>query len=129
MILLICVFVAIQAQEHHFCRKISLPYFYLKYYYIYILTAGLVVSQYSKFKIYSLSKCSIRASPITMSVFLNIISNCVSLITWHLFTELPRPGDSEETFRSTSQAATCLLVYHIPVWWRLGVTLSLLMLN
>ena len=42
--------------------------------------------------------------------------------TWHfsqgcncnyiLFTELPWPGDSEGTFRSSSQAATCPPVYH-----------------
>ena len=34
-----------------------------------------------------------------------------------LFTKLPWPGDSEGTFRSSSQAATCPLVYHTR--WRL----------
>ena len=34
-----------------------------------------------------------------------------------LFTELPWPGDSEGTFRSSSQAATCPSVYHTR--WRL----------
>ena len=29
-----------------------------------------------------------------------------------LFTKLPWPGDSEGTFRSSSQAATCPPVYH-----------------
>ena len=29
-----------------------------------------------------------------------------------LFTKLPWPGDSEGTFRSSSQATTCLPVYH-----------------
>ena len=29
-----------------------------------------------------------------------------------LFTKLPWPGDSERTFRSSSQAATCPPVYH-----------------
>ena len=29
-----------------------------------------------------------------------------------LFTKLPWPGDSEGTFRSSSQAATCPLVYY-----------------
>ena len=29
-----------------------------------------------------------------------------------LFTKLPWPGDSEGTFRSSSQAATCPSVYH-----------------
>ena len=34
-----------------------------------------------------------------------------------LFTKLPWPGDSEGTFRSSSQAATCPPVYHTR--WRL----------
>ena len=34
-----------------------------------------------------------------------------------LFTKLPWPGDSERTFRSSSQAATCPSVYHTQ--WRL----------
>ena len=34
-----------------------------------------------------------------------------------LFTKLPGPGDSEVTFRSSSQAATCQPVYHTR--WRL----------
>ena len=39
------------------------------------------------------------------------------LINWDncnyiLFGKLPRPGDSEETFRSSSQAVTCPRVYH-----------------
>ena len=34
-----------------------------------------------------------------------------------LFTKLPWPGDSEGTFRSSSQAATCPSVYHTR--WRL----------
>ena len=29
-----------------------------------------------------------------------------------LFTKLPRPGDSEGTFRSSSQAATCPPIYN-----------------
>ena len=32
--------------------------------------------------------------------------------TYTLFTNLPWPGDSEGTFRSSSQAATCPSVYH-----------------
>ena len=32
-----------------------------------------------------------------------------------LFTKLPWPGDSEKTFRSSSQAATCPPVYHTRV--------------
>ena len=36
----------------------------------------------------------------------NLICNYI------LFTELPWPGDSEGTFRSSSQAATCPPVYH-----------------
>ena len=35
-----------------------------------------------------------------------------------LFTKLPWPGDSEGTFRSSSQAATCPPVYH--TWRRLN---------
>ena len=34
-----------------------------------------------------------------------------------LFTKLPWPGDSEKTFRSSSQAATCPSAYHTR--WRL----------
>ena len=34
-----------------------------------------------------------------------------------LFIKLPWPGDSEGTFRSSSQAATCPSVYHTR--WRL----------
>ena len=40
-------------------------------------------------------------------------SNC----NYILFTKLPWPGDSEGTFRSSSQAATCSSVYHTR--WRL----------
>ena len=40
-------------------------------------------------------------------------SNC----NYILFTKFPWPGDSEETFRSSSQAATCPPVYHTR--WRL----------
>ena len=32
--------------------------------------------------------------------------NCI------FFTKLPWPGDSEGTFRSSSQAASCIPVYH-----------------
>ena len=41
------------------------------------------------------------------------LSNC----NYILFTKLPWPGDSEGTFRSSSQAATCPSVYHTR--WRL----------
>ena len=49
--------------------------------------------------------------------------NCNS--NYILLTKLSRQGDSKETFRSLSQAATCSPVYHS--CWR--DTLSLLMLN
>ena len=39
---------------------------------------------------------------------LPVICNC----NYILFTKLPWPGDSEGTFRSSSQAATCPPVYH-----------------
>ena len=42
-----------------------------------------------------------------------VITNC----NYILFTKLPWPGDSEMTFRSSSQAATCPSVYHTR--WRL----------
>ena len=42
-------------------------------------------------------------------------SNCNC--NYILFTKLPWPGDSEMTFRSSSQAATCPSVYHTR--WRL----------
>ena len=41
---------------------------------------------------------------------LRLDSNCNCNYT--LFTKLPWPGDSEGTFRSSSQAATCPSVYH-----------------
>ena len=47
----------------------------------------------------------------------NFNCNC----NYILFTKLPWPGDSERTFRSSSQAATCPRVYHT----REGFTLSL----
>ena len=39
-----------------------------------------------------------------------IYNNCDC--NYILFTKLPWPGDSEGTFRSSSQAATCPPVYH-----------------
>ena len=33
-------------------------------------------------------------------------------VLFFLFTKLPWPGDSERTFRSSSQAVTCPPVYH-----------------
>ena len=36
---------------------------------------------------------------------------CLIVLTF-LFTKLPWPGKSKETFRSSSQAATCPPVYH-----------------
>ena len=41
------------------------------------------------------------------------VCNC----NYILFPKLPWPGDSEGTFRSSSQAATCPSVYHTR--WRL----------
>ena len=38
--------------------------------------------------------------------------NCNCNCNYILFTKLPWPGDSEGTFRSSSQAATCPPVYH-----------------
>ena len=38
--------------------------------------------------------------------------NCNCNRNYTLFTKLPWPGDSEGTFRSSSQAATCPSVYH-----------------
>ena len=43
--------------------------------------------------------------------------NCNCNCNYILFTKLPWPGDSEMTFRSSSQAATCPSVYHTR--WRL----------
>ena len=43
--------------------------------------------------------------------------NCNCNCNYILFTKLPWPGDSEGTFRSSSQAATCPSVYHTR--WRL----------
>ena len=39
-------------------------------------------------------------------------SKIVIAITYFLITKLPWPGDSEGTFRSGSQAATCPPAYH-----------------
>ena len=41
----------------------------------------------------------------------------IVIVITFLFTKLPWPGDSEGTFRSSSQAATCPPVYHTR--WRL----------
>ena len=49
-------------------------------------------------------------------LFIVIVIVIVSVITF-LFTKLPWPGDSEMTFRSSSQAATYPSVYHTR--WRL----------
>ena len=43
--------------------------------------------------------------------------NCNCNCNYILLTKLPWPGDSEGTFRSSSQAATCPSVYHTR--WRL----------
>ena len=43
-----------------------------------------------------------------LSTFNRVYCNC----NYILFTKLPWPGDSEGTFRSSSQAATCSPVYH-----------------
>ena len=44
--------------------------------------------------------------------FVMKISSYRSNCNYNLFTKLPRPGYSEGTFRSSSQAATCPPVYH-----------------
>ena len=50
---------------------------------------------------------------LTLVVFLNVnLVNCNCNCNYILFTKLPWPGDSEGTFRSSSQAATCPPVYH-----------------
>ena len=36
----------------------------------------------------------------------------IVIVIIHFITKLPWPGDSEGTFRSSSQAATCQPVYH-----------------
>ena len=57
--------------------------------------------------------CFLRFHVLRFFVNKCIYCNC----NYILFTKLPRPGDSEGTFRSSSQAATCPPVYH--TWWRL----------
>ena len=51
--------------------------------------------------------------------FKYICSKCNCNCNYILFTKLPWPGDSEGTFRSSSQAATCSSVYHTR--WRLHI--------
>ena len=59
------------------------------------------------FKSYDRSLFAANHSPI--ATYGNICNcNC----NYILFTKLPWPGDSEGTFRSSSQAATCPPVYH-----------------
>ena len=54
--------------------------------------------------------------PVTPSM--HVTSTCRNCnCNYILFTKLPWPGDSEMTFRSSSQAATCPSVYHTR--WRL----------
>ena len=45
------------------------------------------------------------------------MNTCNCNCNYILFTKMPWPGDSEGTFRSSSQAATCPPVYHTR--WRL----------
>ena len=47
---------------------------------------------------------------------IEISANC-NYFNYILFTKLPQPRDSEETFRSSSQVATSQNVLH--TWWRL----------
>ena len=53
--------------------------------------------------------------PLTCILIVIVIAICNC--NYILFTKLPWPGDSEGTFRSSSQAATCPPVYHTR--WRL----------
>ena len=55
-------------------------------------------------------KVSARKDPLSSD-------HCNCNCNYILFTKLPWPGDSEGTFRSSSQAATCPSVYHTR--WRL----------
>ena len=57
----------------------------------------------------------ILSSPSLAALLINTIANCNC--NYILITKLPWPGDSEMTFRSSSQAATCPSVYHTR--WRL----------
>ena len=51
----------------------------------------------------------VKITPASFSFTPNMVNcNC----NYILFTKLPWPGDSEGTFRSSSQAATCPPVYH-----------------
>ena len=52
---------------------------------------------------------SARKNP-EISVIVFVFCNCIC--NYILFTKLPWPGDSEGTFRSSSQAAACPPVYH-----------------
>ena len=52
-------------------------------------------------------KCVVRAL-VQKFIFGSQGCNCNYIV----FTKLPWPGDSEGTFRSSSQAATCPPVYH-----------------
>ena len=44
--------------------------------------------------------------------FIFPIMQFVFTIVTNLLTKLPRPEDNKETFRTSSQTATCLPVYH-----------------
>ena len=55
--------------------------------------------------------------PVIRRILYNTTTNTNTILTtsncyYILFTKLPWPGDSEGTFRSSSQAATCPPVYH-----------------
>ena len=62
---------------------------------------------YDKTKIF---KENLRVDYYFPEVIVIVICNCNC--NYILFTKLPWPGDSERTFRSSSQAATCPPVYH-----------------
>ena len=48
-----------------------------------------------------------------------MLYDVIVIVITFSFTMLPLPGDSEGTFRSSSQAATCPPVYHTR--WRLHI--------
>ena len=62
---------------------------------------------------FSATVCMNAAIKLWQLELLNCNCNC----NYILYTKLPWPGDSERTFRSSSQAATCPPVYH--TWRRL----------
>ena len=80
-------------------------------------TAKLIVTYILKLSRYPVCNSVMLITLIRSSSDIRFRTNSVCNCNYILFTKLPWPGDSEGTFWSSNQAATCPPVYHTR--WRL----------